>query len=216
MKSSKGFFTVVTVVVLEAAAAQAAHVDMNDPRRALGREDDVRVDAQMTQDSVGVGSPISVTYQIHNLTSAPIAVADKVTDVSYDEETATITMSIGSEVPAGGAMPHLVTVAPGEKKTLAASASFNVPVVMRAGFRGAPRYVVVKVNVLRNVEPFTPLIAQQGKTVAPLRLSDAQFDAWMEANDAIFLNAIPVRWDPKRRNAADVESRGSTAMQGMF
>src|SRR5213595_2857471 len=86
------------VVFLAAAEAQAAHVDMKDPRRALGREDDIRVDAELFQDIVSPSTPLSVTYQIKNLTESPIAVADKVTAISYDDESQTITLEIGAEI----------------------------------------------------------------------------------------------------------------------
>src|SRR5437764_9668810 len=110
------FVSAVSVSLLVAAAAGAAHVDMNDPRRALGREDNIRVDAELLQDSVSPSSPISVTYQIENLTTEAIGVADKVSDVTYDPDTATITLSIGAEVPSGTAMPHVLTIAPGQQR----------------------------------------------------------------------------------------------------
>jgi len=56
----------------------AARVDMKDPKRAIGREDDIRVDAQILTDSVAANAPIHVVYQIENLTSHFIAVADRV------------------------------------------------------------------------------------------------------------------------------------------
>src|SRR6266849_5953386 len=105
--SSRSVVLAIAVVVLTAAEANAAGVDFKDPRRALGREDDIRVDAQIAQDTVSSSSPISVTYQIENLTSEPIAVADRICDSSFDADTQTITISIGAEVPQGTAMPHL-------------------------------------------------------------------------------------------------------------
>jgi len=81
MKSS-----LFAVAVILAVSARAAHVDMKDPRRALGREDDIRVDAQLVQDSVANNSPLNVTYQIENLTASPIAIADRVASLSYDED----------------------------------------------------------------------------------------------------------------------------------
>src|SRR6266508_2349337 len=102
MRSSKVF---LAIAVFHVAAVYAAHIDMNDPRRALGREDDIRVDAQLVQDTVSSGSPVGVTYRIENLTPEPVAVADKVCDVSYDVESRTITVAVGSEVPKAGMMP---------------------------------------------------------------------------------------------------------------
>src|SRR2546423_687910 len=109
MKSSSRLVVLaVAAVVLTAAEARAAGVNFKDPRRALGREDDIRVDAQLAQDTVSSNSPIGVTYQIQNLSASPIAIADRVCDSSFDSDTQTITITIGAEIPEGTAMPHLV------------------------------------------------------------------------------------------------------------
>ena len=196
MRSSRLFlFLVATTAILYAAGASASGVDMKDPRRALGREDDVRIDAQLFQDTLSSSSPVNVTYQIENFTASPVAVADKICDVSYDKDTQTITVSIGSEIPSDGVMPHVATIAPGQKKVLTSGGVVNVAVPnVRSPFVIVPRYVQIKVNVLRDVVPFRELIAGQSHTSLPQRLTDQQFDQWIEANDVILLNAIPVRW----------------------
>ena len=200
MRSSKLFLIAVSsLTVLQAAAAYTAHVDMTDPRRALGREDDVRVDAQLVDDNVSSGSPVGVTYQVQNLTKQPIAVADKVCDISYDTDSRTITVSAGSEVPKGGTMPHLATIAPGQKKTFTCGAILHVTTpVNRSPFTAVPRFVQIKVNVLRDISPFRPLIEEQARTAGPIELTDQQFDQWLESNDTILLNAIPVHFTAPR------------------
>ncbi len=206
MRSSRLLFA---IALFSATALRATTVDMNDPRRALGREDDVRVDAQLHQDTVSPGSPVGVVYQIQNLTAKPVAIADRTADCSYDPETRTITLAIGSEIPASGSLPHMVIIAPGEKKTLSASALLrvNLPSV-RSPFISEPRYVQVKVNILRDLAPFATLLERQTKTASAITLTDAQFDQWLESNDAIFLNTIPVRYSPRSRTSAtDAERR---------
>jgi len=124
MKTSKLFYALLAAItLLHAAAASAANIDMNDPRRVVGRESDVRVDAQLLQDTVSPGSVVAVTYQIQNFTAAPIAIADRVTTASYDADTATITLAIGAEVPQDGRMPHVATIGPGEKKVFRTGAT---------------------------------------------------------------------------------------------
>ena len=59
------------------------------------------------------GSTVGVTYQIQNLTTHPIAIADKVCSTSYDADSQTITLAIGSEVPANGMLPKMVTIEAG-------------------------------------------------------------------------------------------------------
>ena len=195
--------------VLSAAVANAASIDMNDPRRALGREDDVRIDAQLLSDTVSPGTPVGVTWQIQNMTAQPVAVATKVVDASYDADSRTITLAIGSEVPDDGNMPQMVVIAPGEKKVFRAAAT---PVITPAAARGArgsaPRYVQVKVSILRKLEPFLSLIRKQTPTTKPEPLSDELFDQWFESTDTIFLNTVPVQWSAQTHRVIDVEQRG--------
>ena len=188
-----------------AAAAAAADIDMDDPRRALGREGDVRIDAQLMRDTVTSGMPVAITYQIHNLSATSIAIADKISDASYDEDDRTIVLSVGSEVPPDGNMPHMILIQPGEKKVLTAAATPVLrPAAMRPTFAVVPRFVQVKVAILRNVAPYLSLIQKQdGRTKQ--RLSDELFEQWFESNDTIFLNSVPVRYTQPA--VSDVERR---------
>jgi len=63
MRSSKLFFAAVGATLIAATGAMAAHVDFNDPRRALGREGDVRIDAQLAQDTLSPNAPVTVTFR---------------------------------------------------------------------------------------------------------------------------------------------------------
>jgi hypothetical protein len=205
MRSSRLFFAILSAIFLiHAAAATAdAAIDMNDPRRVVGREDNVRIDAQLVRDTVSPGSPIGITWQIQNFTSEPVAVASKVTSASYDMESRTITLAVGAEVPVDGNMPQMVVIAPGEKKVFRAGAtpSYNAA-AMRAG-GNLPGFVQVKVSILRDITPFAT-------TPYGRRLTDAQFDEWFEATDTIFLNTVPVSFSPRRNlfdAAADTNAR---------
>jgi hypothetical protein len=188
-------------------AAQGASINMDDPRRALGREDDVRVDAQLTTDTVAPGTPVAVTFQIQNLTREQIAIADKVASASYDPETRTITITIGSEVPQEN-MPLVTVIKPNEKRVLRAAATpVFTAAATRARLGATPRYVQVKVSILRDLAPFRALIDMQAK--GPQRLSDELFELWFESNDTILLNSVPVtfraggnRWDAEHADAS--------------
>lgn len=212
MKSSKSFLVLyASIAVLSTAAASAASIDMTDPRRALGREGDVRVDAQLVRDTVTPGSPIGVTYQIQNLSESTIAIAAKVSDASYDEDTRTITVAIGSEVPPDGNMPQMIIIKPGEKRVLQSAATPALKVSTISRFAPAPRYVQVKVAILRDLRPFEELIAKQdGRTKQ--RLSDELFEKWFECNDTIFLNSVPVNYVPPQ--PTDTENRGARPSRG--
>jgi hypothetical protein len=200
MKSSSRTAVAVAVFLLVSSAASAAGVDFKDPRRALGREDDIKVDAQMLQETLSPGSPISVTYQVENLTSAPIAIADKVADATFDADSQTITMSIGAEIPQGTAMPHLTTIAPGETRVFRIGASPQVLVAnTKSPWARVPRFVQIVVNVLRDVKPFSNLIAQQAKSAAAPPLPNDLFDTWVASVSSVELNVLPVRWSNERQ-----------------
>lgn len=186
------------VMVLTAAAGSAARIDMKDPRRAVGTDDGVRVDAQLTTEFVSPHSPIGVTYQIHNLSPRAIAVADKSCEASYDIDTATITLAVGAEVPNAGEMPRLVVIRSGESRTFTAGAA--VKSSLREQRLKRPAFVQIRVNLLRDAGPFMAL--NPG-----FALSDADFDQWLKLNESIELNTIPVRYRAEETQAADASRR---------
>ena len=171
--------------LLASTAVSAAKIDMNDPRRTVGMEDDVRVDAQLTSEFVSAQSLIGVTYQIQNLSPRAIAIADRAAEASFDSDSSTVTLSIGAEVPPAGEMPRIVVIHSGEKRTFSAGA------VVRWSLRGQrigrPAYVQIRVNVLRDAAPFAAMSERR-------KLSDEQFEQWLKFNVSIVLNTVPVRY----------------------
>jgi hypothetical protein len=198
MKGSKGS-ALLFAALLHAASALAGGIDMDDPRRVVGREDDIRVDAQLVQDTVSPGSAIGVTWQIQNFTASAVAVADKLSAATYDSDSRTITFAIGAEVPQDGRMPHVTTIAPGEKKVFRTGATPALNAAELQAARGGSHYVQVKVTVLRDLAPFSSLIAQQTDARDQHMLSDELFEKWFESNDTILLNSVPVRFSPRGR-----------------
>jgi hypothetical protein len=198
----------ILAILSISTAVSAASINMDESRRALGREDDVRIDAQLLTDTVSPGSAIGVTWQIQNFTESPVAVATRVVDATYDDETRTITLAIGSEVPEDGNMPVVVLIPPGEKKVFRAGATPAItPAMMRERGGMTPRYVQVKVTILRDLEPFMTLIQTQSATTPARPLSDELFERWFESTDTIFLNSLPVKWSNRSNKTVDVEQR---------
>ncbi|HJT16167.1 MAG TPA: hypothetical protein VJ853_02205 [Thermoanaerobaculia bacterium] len=212
MKSSKPFVFAVAATLIGASVAAAAHVDMNDPRRALGRDGDVRVDAELAQEAVRPNAPLTVTYQVQNFSNHPIAIADKITDTDFDRDSLTITLSIGAEIPPGTQLPHLAVINPGEKRVMTTGALIHVAVPnVRTRWTAVPRYVQVKVTVLRDVSAFSKLIDQQQKSATVVAFPADLFERWVEASDSIMLNTIPVYWnDGGRRGTAESDQPAGT------
>src|SRR5947199_4841302 len=208
MKSSGRIAVAVTVFLLVSSTLRAAGVDFKDPRRALGREDDIKVDAQMLQETLSPGSPISVTYQIENLTPSPIAVADKVADATFDADSLTITVSIGAEIPPGTSMPHLTTIAPGQTRAFRIGASPQILVAdARSQLGHVPRFVQIVVNVLHDIKPFAKLIEQQMRTAAAPPLPNTLFDTWVASVSSVELNVLPIRWSNERQGVTAEAAR---------
>ncbi len=211
MRSSLAVLAVLGFVVFFAAnVCNGDSIDLKDPRRAVAREDDLRIDAELTTDVISNNS-VGVTYQIENLSRDSVAVADKVVDSSFDAETRTITVSIGTEVPIDGSIPHMVIIGPGEKKVLRCGLLVNVNIPGSRSSASVPLLVRIQINVLRDLAPFATLIAGQDKDPhVRQQLTADLIDQWMQRNDPILLNSIPVHWAPKRRGAITAESRGSS------
>lgn len=208
MRSSSRTLLGVAVAAIVAAAAEAARIDMEDPRRAVGRENNIRVDAQMLQEALSPGASISITYRVQNLSDRPVAIAEKVSSLSYDPDTQTITLSVGAEVPGEGPMPQMLVINPGEMKTRSTGGIVHIAVPsVRSPLAATPRYFQIRVNVIRDVAPFSDLIRAQGSGRAVV-LTDGQFEAWLDVNESIFLNVLPIRWSARNRAAvASAEER---------
>jgi hypothetical protein len=207
MKKLTGAAAFAATLLIQ-GAAHAASIDMNDPHRAKGREDDVRVDVQLINPTLSSGAPIGVNWQIQNFSADPVAVATGVIDASYDRDSRTITVAIGSEVPDEGKMPHMVVVAPGEKKVFRTAATLTLsPAVTRENVGGGPRYLRVQVSILRDLQPFAPMIEKQTPDTVAQMLSDALFEQWFESTDTIYLNALPVHWAARASHEGSAEQR---------
>jgi len=191
MKSS---LFVVAVMLTGAAALAGPRIDMKDPRRALAREDNIRIDAQLLQDTLQPNGPISVTYQVENLSNSAIAIADRVSDVDFNPDDSTLTLTIGAEALTAKTLPHLVVIAPGEQKTFRAGGTVQGVLNSHGPFAVVPRTVLIRVNVLRDVAPFRPAIQAQQQPNAVVSVTNDMFDRWIDSNDSIELNALPVRW----------------------
>ncbi|HEY0787728.1 MAG TPA: hypothetical protein VGE86_03730, partial [Thermoanaerobaculia bacterium] len=85
-----GRLGVTISALLLVSACTTATIDLDEPRRILGTQADVRVDAQVFAEKVGTGSSVRVLWEIDNQRPDPIAVADLLPAVTYDEVARTI------------------------------------------------------------------------------------------------------------------------------
>lgn len=177
-----------------AGCASTSSVDMSEPRRVLGRESDVRIDAQIFGDVVTSGALIRITYEIENLRATPILVADLIPESHYDPESGTITVHIGSEVPGNEIVPRLLRIEPRESESFSTAARLNLVLPPNAPPFRVPRALRLRLNFLNQTEPFEELIEIPEKVVASAELANRLFPVWVESNESVTTNALPVRW----------------------
>ena len=190
------------LLLLIGCASSSSSLDMAEPRRVVGTESSVRVDAMISGEAVAPGAQIPIAYEITNQRSTPIAVAELIPDTTYDAESHTFTVNIGSEVPGNELLPRLVRIEPGEKKSFSAVArvrSFIPPRTLDAQFAIPPANLRLKLNFLGDTEPFRELIGIKENAVADAKLADSLFQLWLDRNEVVYTNAIPMRWEARAR-----------------
>ena len=193
MKS--GIRAIAPLTLLLAAACATTPVNMNEPRRLVGTESDVRVDAEIIGDILSPSARIPIKYEITNNRATPIAFADLVPDSNYDADTQTLTVSLGAEVPGEQLLPRLLLIMPGEKKSFATNAA--VKVVMPGGsspFVRFPNAMRVKLNFLGDPKPFAKLINIPERAVHDPQLANELFPKWVEGLESVYTNTLPMRW----------------------
>lgn len=194
----KRAFGGIALLFVLTACATGGGVDMDEPRRVVGTARSVRIDAQITSDEIRPGAHVPVTWTITNERPTAIAVADLVLETSWDDESRTFTVSVGSEVPGNELLPRLIEIGPGEQKSFSGSARlFFTPRTTSdlndaAGLR-------LRLNFLTDTAPFRQLIGMKENALADRRLADELFPLWIEANEVVYTNAVPLRWGSRAK-----------------
>jgi len=183
-------------------------VDMKEPRRVVGTESDVRLDALVYQDHLAESIAIPIAYEITNNRKSQILVADIMPLASYDPETHTVTIDLGSEIPGESFLPRLIPIRPEEKKTFHQVA--HLAIAARPGSPWAPRpdRVRIKLNFLNDAKPFEQLVDMHEKGLYDPKLAADLFPKWVDGNETVVTNALPMRW-----GAGGQEMASPSAMQ---
>jgi len=170
-------------------------VDMEEETRVLGLENGVRVDAIFfgLSGTGGRSASISVTYEIENQRKESIGFAEIVPVTSFDSETGTFTVIVGSEVPGQEMLPRLIEIKPGERASFSAGARLVVQTI-DPEFRGMPpRDIQLKVVYLEDLEPFRELVGIPEVAVRDPKRADELFLPWVEGTRSVTTNAVPLR-----------------------
>jgi hypothetical protein len=199
---NRGLVLLFLSLTLLSGCATSKPLDMAEPRRVVGTESLVRVDAQISGEAVSPGAQIPIAYEITNQRETAIAVAELIPETTYDSESHTFTVNLGSEVPGNTMLPRLVLIAPGEKKSFSVMArviQFIPPRPTDAQYSLPPAGFRLKLNFLGDTEPFRQLIGIAENAVSDARLADELFQVWLDRNEVVYTNAIPMRWEARAR-----------------
>lgn len=194
--------------VVVAGCSSTKPVNMEEARRVVGTESDVRVDAEVYGDKLSSTATIALKYDITNLRSDAIAIADIIPETSYDSDTQTVTINIGSEVPGERFLPRLIAIAPGEKKSFATTAHVNLVMpTATSPLSRFPNSLRLKVNFLGETKPFAQLLGITEKAVHDPMLANILFPTWIERNEVVVTNALPMRWSAPIEETPTIDAR---------
>jgi hypothetical protein len=178
-----------------AGATQRAPADLKHGLKAVGSESDVVVTAEIYNGNyISTASTITIVYEVQNRRTTPIAVADIVPSTSYDAQSRTILVQLGSEVPGSELLPRLVEIAPGMSQKFTAGAHTNIQVPYIGAMLAVPRQLQIKINFLGDVQPFVKLLNISQKAVHDRTLASELFPQWVEQNETVLMNTLPVHW----------------------
>jgi hypothetical protein len=194
--------------LLFAACASTPKVDMKEPRRLVATDNDVRIDIQVRGEVLAPSTEIPIDYEVTNNRDSSIAIADLIPDATYDAETQTVTVTLGSEVPGQQFLPRLLLVKSGEHKTFSSAARVTLPItelVDSNPFHRYPNALRIRLNFLADVRPFAKLIGISERAVHDPTLAAELFPKWVEQNESVITNVLPMRWiGTSAESSADV------------
>ena len=170
---------------------------MKEPRRLVATDNDVRIDVQVRGEVLAPSIDVPIDYEITNNRDKAIAVAELIPDSTYDPETQTVTVTLGSEVPGEQFLPRLVLIKPGEHKTFSHAAHVSLPIselVETNPFHRYPHALRIRLNFLGDAAPFEKLIGISERAVRDRVLADELFPKWVEQNESVITNVLPMRW----------------------
>jgi hypothetical protein len=184
-----------------APSTKPGNIDMKEPRRMVGTENDVRVDAEIYGDEMSQGASLAIKYDVTNQRSHPILIADLVPQANYDPDTRTVTVDIGSEIPGEEFLPRLISIPSGARRSFNAGARINILVPLQGPWTPRPRALQLRINFQGEAAPFMKLIDIPEKAVRDKQMAAEIFPKWVEGNETVTTNSLPMRWTTSSRPA---------------
>lgn len=187
-------YAALPACLLLVACASTKPVNMQEPRRVVGTDNDVRIDAEVYGDRLGPNVTLPVKYDITNRRPTTILIADLLPESTYDPETHMVTITIGAEIPGEQFLPRLIPIRSGERKTFSTAAHVVIVGTSASPWAPVPNALRLKVNFLGDPAPFQKLIAIPERAVHDPALASELFTKWVEGNETVMTNSLPMRW----------------------
>lgn len=191
-------FALLSLLFIVAACTSTQPVDMKEARRVVGTENGVRVDAEVFGDRLTPNMSIALKYDVTNQRGTSILIADILPEATYDPDTQMVTISIGTEIPGEQFLPRLIPIQSGEKKSFSTGVHVVIVANPTTPWQPRPNALRLKINFLGETQPFAELIAIPEKAVHNPQLAEALFPKWVEGNESVTTNALPMRWATAR------------------
>ncbi|PYQ35554.1 MAG: hypothetical protein DMF57_02735 [Acidobacteria bacterium] len=186
--------SVLLLILIAAGCTSSKPVDMKEPRRVVGTENDVRVDAEVYGDKLAPNVTLPLKYDITNHRPLTILIADLLPESSYDPETHTVTVTIGAEIPGEHFLPRLIPIQPGEKKSFSTAVRVVIVTNPSSPWMPRPNALRLKINFLGDPKPFEQLVAIPERALHDPQLAEKLFPKWVEGNETVITNTLPMRW----------------------
>ncbi len=187
-------FALLSLLLIVVGCATTSPVDMKEARRVVGTENGVRVDAEVFGDRLTPNMSIALKYDITNQRGTSILVADILPEAHYDPDTQMVTISIGTEIPGEQFLPRLIPIQPGEKKSFSTGVHVVIVANPTTPWQPRPNALRLKINFLGETQGFADLIAIPERAVHNPQLAEALFPKWVEGNESVTTNTLPMRW----------------------
>jgi hypothetical protein len=184
------------------ACSSGASVDLSEPTRLLGRSEQVRIDAQLTGDHFNPGQLVAIRWDVTNERDEPIFVAEVVPRAFHDPGTGVVTIEIGSALPPEGAA-KIARIASGERKSFSAGVRMPRAVAVRRdepcvdsqqSGPQPPRQIRAELHFLRELPQSGRFSLTSDGVLQEAETAPELFDFWVERNESLTTNAIPIYW----------------------
>jgi len=182
------------LVVAACASSSSPIHDSKEPRRALGTENGVRIDVEIYSELLSMNASIPMKYDITNHRTETILVADLIPQGNYDPDTQTVTVNLGTEIPGETFLPRLIAIRPEERKSFSTAAHVVIAANPGTPWSPRPNGVRIRLNFLDDTITFSKLVEIPEKGVNDPKLAADLFQKWVENNETVVTNTLPMRW----------------------